>query len=272
MTTNRRPLNAVKRRLQAGEVAVVTAGHSGSADTIDLMGSLGLDGFWIEGEHGPLSWDRLGDQSRAADLWGMSALVRVSRLDASLIVRALSLGAHGIVVPGVRTADEARAIVRAVKFAPVGERGVTLGRRSYGRSGFLHDENAETVVVVQLEDPEALANAEAIAAVEHLDVAMVAQNDLAQSMGHLGNPAHPEVQRAMASTLSRIAALGPGHAVAGANIAKTAEVAATLALGVRFLYASYDAWLGAAARDYLGAVRIAPATGKPWPPNPSAPA
>lgn len=252
---NQRPRNAVKRRLAAGEVAVVTAGHSGSADTIDLMGSLGLDGFWIEGEHGPQSWDQLGDQSRAADLWGMTALVRVSRLDPSLIVRALSLGAHGIVVPGVRTAEEAKAIVRAVKFTPIGERGVTLGRRSYGRPKFLHEENDETVVVVQLEDPVALANAEAIASVPHLDVAMVAQNDLAQSMGHLGNTGHAEVQQAMASTLSRIAALGPGHAVAGANVGRAAEVAATLSLGVRFLYAGYDAWLKAAAHDYLVAVR-----------------
>lgn len=252
---DQRPRNAVKRRLAAGEVAVVTAGHSGSADTIDLMGSLGLDGFWIEGEHGPFGWDELGDQSRAADLWGMAALVRVSRLDPSLIVRALSLGAHGIVIPGVRTAEEARAVVRAVKFAPIGERGVTLGRRSYGRPDFLHGENDETVIVVQLEDPVALANAEAIASVPHLDVAMVAQNDLAQSMGHLGDPGHADVQGAMAATLSRIAALGPGHAVAGANIGRAADVAATLALGVRFLYASYDAWLKAAARDYLATVR-----------------
>jgi 2-keto-3-deoxy-L-rhamnonate aldolase RhmA len=185
----------------------------------------------------------------------MAALVRVSRLDSSLIVRALSLGAHGIVVPGVRTAEEAAAIVRAVKFAPIGERGVTMGRRSYGRPGFLHDENDETVVVVQLEDPEALRNAEAIASVPHLDVAMVAQNDLAQSMGHLGNVPHPDVQHAMSSTLARIAALGPGHAAAGANVGRAADVAATLALGVRFLYASYDAWLGAAARDYLAAAR-----------------
>lgn len=256
-----RPRNAVKRRLAAGEVAVVTAGHSGSADTIDLMGSLGLDGFWIEGEHGPQSWERLADQTRAADLWGMAALVRVSRLDPSLIVRALSLGAHGIVVPGVRSAEETRAIVQAVKFSPLGERGVTLGRRSYGRPRFLHEENAETVVVVQLEDPLALANAEAIASVPHLDVAMVAQNDLAQSMGHLGEPGHPEVQQAMNAALSRIAALGPGHAVAGANIGRAAEVAATLALGVRFLYASYDAWLKAAAQDYLAAVRANTAAG-----------
>ena len=263
MSTKPRRRNSVKAKLLAGEVAVVTAGHSGSADTIDLMGSFGLDGFWIEGEHGPMSWSAIGDQSRAADLWGMTALVRVSRLDSSLITRALSLGAHGIVIPGVRTPDEARAIVRAVKFAPVGERGVTLGRRSYTRPEFLHEENDDTVIVVQLEDPEALANAEAIAAVAHIDVAMVAQNDLAQSMGHLGNVAHPDVQEAMSSTLRRIAALGPGHAAAGANVARAADVAHARSLGVRFLYAGYDAWLGAAARDYLTAARSNPTPGGP---------
>ena len=85
-------MNAVKRKLAAGEVAVVAAGHSGSSDNIDLMGSLGFGGFWIEGEHGPMGWERIGDRRRTADLWGMAALVRVSRLDSSLIARSLSLG------------------------------------------------------------------------------------------------------------------------------------------------------------------------------------
>ena len=111
------------------------------------------------------------------------------------------------------------------------------------------------MIVVQLEDPEALANAEAIAAVSHIDVAMVAQNDLAQSMGHLGHVGHPDVQVAIRSTLRRIAALGPGHAAAGANVGRSADVADALAHGVRFLYASYDAWLGAAAHEYLASAR-----------------
>lgn len=252
---NVRARNRLKNRLVAGEVAVVAAGHSGSADTIDLLGGSGLDGFWIEGEHGPMAWERIGDQSRAADLWGMAALVRVPRLDPSLITRALSLGAHGIVVPGVRSAEEARAVVRAVKFAPLGERGVTAGRRSYARSDYLVNENNETVVVVQLEDPEALAAAAEIASVEHLDVAMVAQNDLAQSMGHLGRPDHPEVQAAMTDAFRRIAA--SGGAAAGANAAR-ADVARVVGLGVRFLYVNYDSWLLSAAQDYLGAARAAP--------------
>lgn len=252
---NVRARNRLKNRLVAGEVAVVAAGHSGSADTIDLLGGSGLDGFWIEGEHGPMAWERIGDQSRAADLWGMAALVRVPRLDPSLITRALSLGAHGIVVPGVRSAEEARAVVRAVKFAPLGERGVTAGRRSYARSDYLANENNETVVVVQLEDPEALAAAAEIASVEHLDVAMVAQNDLAQSMGHLGRPDHPEVQAAMTDAFRRIAA--SGGAAAGANAAR-ADVARVVGLGVRFLYVNYDSWLLSAAQDYLGAARAAP--------------
>ena len=80
--------NRLKQRLRAGAVATVVAGHSGSADTIDFVGPLGFDGFWLEGEHGPLTWDRLGDLSRACDLWEMAAVVRVRALEESLIVLA----------------------------------------------------------------------------------------------------------------------------------------------------------------------------------------
>jgi 2-keto-3-deoxy-L-rhamnonate aldolase RhmA len=176
--------NRAKRRLEAGGVATVVAGHSMGADSIDFLGPIGFDGVWLEAEHGPADWERLGDLSRACDLWGLSAFMRLRTLEPSLIGRALTLGVHGIVIPQVSSADEARALVKAAKFAPIGQRGVSRGRRSYGNSEFLERDNDETILVVQLEDPEALEHCEEIAAVEHLDLCFIAPNDLAQAMGH----------------------------------------------------------------------------------------
>ena len=97
----------VRERIERGEPAVVVAGHTVSADTADFLGRFGFDGYWVEGEHGATTWDRIADISRACELWGMTAMMRIHRLDASLVGRALTLGAGGIVVPQVQTAEEA---------------------------------------------------------------------------------------------------------------------------------------------------------------------
>lgn len=103
----------------------------------------------------------------------MSALYRVRTLEASLVARALALGVHGTVVPQVSTREDAARLVRAAKFAPVGERGVSRGRRAFGVADFLERENDETMLVVQLEDPTALGNIEDICAVDGIDVVFV---------------------------------------------------------------------------------------------------
>ena len=244
--------NRAKRRLAAGGVATVVAGHSMTSDNVDFLGPLGFDAVWLEAEHGPADWERLGDLSRACDLWGLSALMRLRTLDPSLVGRALTLGVHGIVIPQVKSADEARALVEAAKFAPVGRRGVSRGRRSYANADFLAKDNDETLLVVQLEDPEALAHCEEIAAVEHLDVAFIAPNDLAQAMGLQGQPEHPEVVAAIEDGLARIAKVGgavPGTFCRGDAAPRLIE------LGVRFLYTSYDPWLAESGRAWLRSVR-----------------
>ncbi|MFD4291620.1 HpcH/HpaI aldolase/citrate lyase family protein [Rhodococcus sp. NPDC058505] len=252
-----RPTNRVRERLDAGEVAVVAAGHSGRADTADFIGRLGFDGFWLEGEHGAAPWDTTGDVSRACELWGMATMFRVRTLEPSLVARALTLGAHGIVVPQVQTAEQAAALVRAAKFAPIGARGVSRGRRSYGDGDFFAQENDGTVLVVQLEDPVALANIDEIVAVPGIDVVFVAPNDLAQAMGHQGDPAHPEVADAIDAALSRIVASG----MAAGTLCAPGQAERFLSLGVRFLYTSYDNWIMQGAknfRDELNCAALAP--------------
>jgi 2-keto-3-deoxy-L-rhamnonate aldolase RhmA len=253
------PTTALRRRLDDGGVAVVVAGHAMTSDTVDFVGQLGFDAVWLEGEHGAVTWDRIGDLGRAAELWGMAALLRVRTLDPTLIVRGLSLGAHGIVVPQVTTADEARVAVAAARFAPEGRRGVTRGRRSYrsvDASGPDHHfavENANAVVVVQLEDPEALSNIDEITSVDGLDVVFVAPNDLAQSMGRQGQLDHPDVVAAIDAGLARIAATGK---VAG-TLCQPQHIDRFVALGARLLYVSLDGWIRAGAADYRVALEAA---------------
>lgn len=244
----------LRRTLDDGGTAIVVASHSMTADSVDLIGSLGFDAAWLEGEHGNVTWDRIGDLSRAAELWEMAALLRVRTLDQTLMVRGLSLGAHGIVVPQVRTAAEAAAAAGAVRFAPAGVRGVTRGRRSYGvGADFFERENANTVLVVQLEDPEALANIDEICAVDGVDVVFIAPNDLAQAMGLQGQLDHPDVVNAIDRGLAAIAAAGK----APGTLCRPEHVDRFVGLGVRLLYVTLDEWIRSGAAAYRNSVAAA---------------
>ena len=186
--------NRAKRRLQRGETVTAVSGFN-TADMIDSMGPLGFDAFWIEGEHGPVDFAEIPDVTRACDLWGRSSIVRVNLNLPGVIYRTLDVGAQGIVVPHVNTAEEARAVVDAAKFHPLGNRGNFTSRQGYGVADYASKANDETLVIVLIEDVVAIDNLDEIIAVDHIDVFFVAPGDLAQTMGYLGAGGAPGGRR-----------------------------------------------------------------------------
>lgn len=243
--------NKVLDKLRAGKVAHVVGGHSYTSDTIDFMGPLGFDGFWIEGEHGSISFDRVGDVSRACDLWNMASVMRVHANEAGLIGRTLDLGVSGLVVPHVSTGEEARRVVEASRFAPAGLRGIFGSRRSYGDPAFFENANDEILVVVLIEEMEAVRNLDAILAVDHIDVFFVAPGDLAQTMGYVGQMYHPEVQAVVTDALTRIVAAGRN----AGSLANEKTVDAHIKMGVNFFLTVYDPWIKSGAQAYLDKAR-----------------
>src|SRR6185437_6699781 len=159
----------LKQRLRQGKAVTVVGGHHNS-DMIDFLGQFGLDGVWIECEHGPVTWEQIGDLSRACDLWNMASVVRVNSNEPWLITRTLDRGASGIVVPHVSTKGEAARVVESAKFGPIGLRGMYGSRRSYGLSDYFQKANDETLVVVLIEEMEAINNLAEILTVDHIDV------------------------------------------------------------------------------------------------------
>lgn len=239
----------IRRKLREGKAVSVVSGHY-TADMIDYLGQYGLDGIWIECEHGATSWEQLGDYSRACDLWGMASLVRVSANEPGLITRTLDRGASGIVVPHVSTKAAAERVVQATKFGPIGRRGVFGGRRSYGVEDYHRKANDETLVVVLIEEVEAIQNLSEILTVDHVDVFQVAPADLAQSMGYPGDAGHPQVQATVDRALARIVAAGR---TAG-TVTRDENRERYLDLGVRFIYTSWLRWVGNGAREMRAAV------------------
>jgi 4-hydroxy-2-oxoheptanedioate aldolase len=244
--------NKAKAKLRAGGIVNVIGGLNDS-DMVDAAGTLGVDAVWFEGEHGGVDFQDISDLTRACDLWGLTSIVRVGFNNANVIYRTLDRGAQGIVVPHVNTRAEAEAVVDAAKFAPIGHRGMFTSRQGYGVGDYLKVANEQTMVVVLIEDIVAIRNLDDILKVEHIDVFLVAPSDLAQSMGHIGDMGHPEVQKVIDEAAARISRAGR---VAG-HIA-TADTAGPLVRkGFRFLLANSGDWLARGAQQYLSAVQTA---------------
>jgi 4-hydroxy-2-oxoheptanedioate aldolase len=230
--------NRVKSRLAAGQVATILSGTN-DPDLIDQLGTLPVDGIWLEGEHGGVDYADLGNLTRACDLWGKTSVVRVMDNDYATIYRTLDRGAQGIVVPHVNTRAEAEAAVEAAKFAPLGKRGMFTSRQGFGVEDYFKTANDQSLLIVLVEDIVAVRNLDAILGVDHIDVFFVAPNDLATSMGHIGNMGHPEVQKTVDGALTRIVQAGRTAGM----LVNTGNVERYTRMGVRALMTSFFPWI-----------------------------
>ena len=238
-------VNRAKQKLAAGEIVTLVMGDY-SPETAELLAFSGVDILWGEMEDGATTWRDIGDYSRAADLWGACYMVRVTRNDPTLIGRALALGASGIMVPHINTADEARAVARASFYGPTGMRGMAGGRRSIGASDYHREANENVLTAILLEDVAMVPHLPEIIQVEGIDVFYVAPGDLSQSMGLTGQVDHPDVRAVLNASIATIVKAGK---VAGALV-NDANLDQTLAQGVRFIGTSWEGWISSAARRF----------------------
>ena len=239
-------INRAKQKLANGEVVTIVSGIT-HPDDIDAVGALGFDGIWLEGEHGSTEASELGNLTRACDIWGMTSVARINLNEQGLIYRTLDRGAQAIVVPHVNNAAEAQNVVDGGKFTPLGKRGMFTSRQGYDVENYLHKANAETMLIVLIEDIVAWENLDEIIAVDGIDVFFVAPSDFAASMGHMGDLNHPDVVEKITDALTRIVAAGK-HAGA---LATNENVAAYVELGVRFFMAGAGPWIGNGFNEFV---------------------
>ena len=242
-----RDRNKAKLKLERGEIVTMLMGEHNSPDMIDYLGQYGFDSILIEGEHGPVDFAQVSNLSRACDIWGMTSVVRVTLNSPNIIYRTFDLGAQGIMVPHVNTAEDARSVVDASKFGPIGHRGAASGRQSYGVDDYIRTANQETLVTVLIEDIVAINNLEEIVTVDHVDVFYVAPGDLAQSMGLTGQPSHPDVQSAVDRGINTIVEAGKN---AGALV-NDQTLDSYLSKGVKFVGIPWAPWLRSGAESFL---------------------
>ena len=183
--------NSLKERLARGEVASsMTVRLSRSVEIAQVAATAGFDSLYIDLEHSSLSLETTSQICCAALTCGIAPLVRVAQVE--LIQRVLDGGALGVIAPDVRSADQAREIVRATKYPPQGERGFAsviaqLQYRTVPTRELYRAVNDATMVIVQFESAEAIDRADEIFAVEGVDMALFGTNDLTADMGIPGD-------------------------------------------------------------------------------------
>jgi 4-hydroxy-2-oxoheptanedioate aldolase len=176
----------------------------------------------------------------------MTSVTRIVNHDPGLIMRSFDRGSQGVVVPHVSTREAAEGVVQAAKYAPLGQRGMYGGRQSFGVPDYFQRANDETLVAILIEEQRALENLADILSVDHIDVFFVAPSDLAQTMGHIGNHTHPEVQATIDKALAQITAAGR---VAG-TLVNDDNVQRYLKAGARFFLTGWTNWIAQGARAY----------------------
>jgi 4-hydroxy-2-oxoheptanedioate aldolase len=206
--------NPVRTELSAGRMSI-GIGIRGvrGIEVARIMKSAGFDWLFIDLEHGPASIETVFSISVAALDAGIAPLVRVPAGELVLAARCLDSGALGVVMSHVQSADEARAIVDALRFPPIGHRSVggsyaQLGFRGGSAKDVIPVLEQATMIVATLETPEGIANAGAIAAVPGIDVLLIGANDLSVEMGIPGQFGHERIAAAVQTVVKACAENG----------------------------------------------------------------
>jgi 4-hydroxy-2-oxoheptanedioate aldolase len=199
--------NLMKEKLNQGGVAVGVLVQEPAVQIVEIIGLLGYDWILIDCEHSPMSLESAQHLVMAAQLRGVTPLVRVHQNLPEIILRYMDIGALGIMVPNLNSADDARRAVESVKYPPLGERGLAGVRAAdYGVTAPLGEyvkvANAETIVMGLIENKEGVKNIDEILAVEGLDGINIGPNDLSKSLGVPGQANHPLVLEAVAKVLA----------------------------------------------------------------------
>jgi 2-keto-3-deoxy-L-rhamnonate aldolase RhmA len=165
---------------------------------VEIAGYAGMDFCVIDNEQGVFNDETVTEMIRAGENVDMAVFVRVVANDPGMILKVLNAGGDGIIVPHIRNKQDAEAAVRAAHYAPEGFRGQMHGLRRDGYGTIDYAEyvasiNREIMVMLTIEDVEALENLDEIAATKGVDVLVIGRADLAQAMGMPGQMGHPDI-------------------------------------------------------------------------------
>ena len=193
--------NSLRKKLRENDFVLGAFVSTSAPSIVEVLAISGLDFVVIDMEHSSFHIEGVENMIRAAEIYDIAAIVRITDYDHKMIGRLLDIGAHGIQAPMVHTAERAEEVVKAAKYSPRGERGLAAGRGPRWGSipNYLEFANRETFTVCMCETREAVENMAEIVKTPGLDVVFVGTSDLSQSLGRPRDIHSPEVEELVMS-------------------------------------------------------------------------
>ena len=238
--------NKVKQKIINNEPVICAFIRIPEPSIAEIMAICGVELIVLDCEHYQFNPETLVNIIRAADIYGVSCLVRITGADPGHVCRMLDMGAAGILLADAENAEQVRKVVDAAKFFPHGHRGVSTDSRG-NQFGFLVDSrdharysNDNTIIFVVVETQGAVEELDEILAIPEVDIVSVGAADLSHTYGYPGEPDHPKLLELRESIYQRIVASGK-MALDKAPTLEDAERA--YRRGIRCFYVSSDAML-----------------------------
>lgn len=246
--------NIVKTRLQHNQPVLGVLSNSSDPTVAELCGFSGLDFYMIDGEHSPITTDQVQHIVRACEVSGITPLARLRSNDPKLILQYVDAGVTGLMMPGVKNAQEASEFVRAVLYPPDGTRSLGPVRAADYLQGvmsqgeYVQFANDQMLLLLQIEDKEAIDNLDDMLTVAGLDGFVISPRDLAMSLGYYDGPGHDEVKKIIGGLVEKIQKAGR---VVGTTAATGDQARVLVERGVLFCMNSFAGLLRSAASDFM---------------------
>lgn len=246
--------NHTKRKLKAGQPAYGVISTSDDPQIAELFGLAGFDYYMLDAEHGLIDATQAVDVIRACERVNVTPMVRIGSKDPKLVLQYLDAGMMGVMMPGLESAEEIRMLVDAVKYPPVGKRGLGLTRASgYVAVGeeaadYIRFSNEQTMVIPQFEDAALVDRFEEMIGQPGVDAVVIGPRDLSLNMGFPDGPNHPEVQ----DMIDRVIAICKRTGVAaGITAGSQADSTKQVARGVTMILAIAQLVIMAGSKEFL---------------------
>ena len=246
--------NRTKLKLKAGQPAYGVISNSDDPQLAELFGLAGFDYYMLDAEHGLVDPVQAVNVIRACERVDMTPLVRVGPKDPKLVLQYLDAGMMGVMMPGLETVDEVKMLINAVKYPPLGKRGMGLARASrYVAVGneavdFINFSNEQTIVIPQFEDAALIDHFEEMISQPGVDAVVVGPRDLSLNMGFPDGPNHPEVQEMIDKVVAICKKTG---VAAGITAASRTDSARQVARGMTMILAIAQTVITAGSKEFL---------------------
>lgn len=201
--------NYLKEKLEQNKQTIGTWNIVNSTMVVDVIASSGIDFIVIDAEHGSISYETAQAMISICESYDVTPIMRVGEINESLILRALDIGIHGLQLPNITTADDAKKFVQFAKYPPVGIRGFS----PYTKAGLYDVSNGQrmssianknTLLIANVEGEEGIKNLQEIVEIDGIDVIFIGLFDMSKSLGIAGNVQHPLVMEKLDKSIEII--------------------------------------------------------------------